>query len=311
MRNTFIKTLSECAKKDKRIFLVNGDLGYNVLEPFARAFPDRYINIGVAEQNMIGVSAGLALSGKVVYAYSIIPFATMRCFEQIRNDVCMQRANVRVVGVGGGFAYGQAGPTHHSIQDIAIMRTLPGMAVVAPSDPLEVSRVIEDSVLREGPMYIRLTKNGEPDIHDKNFEFQIGKAITMKKGTHAAIVACGNLVRTALEVAGALSRDGLNVAVIDMHTIKPFDTASILNIAREVKSIVSLEEHSVIGGLGSAVAEAIAGNRIYLPFKSFGIGDMDARVVGSQEYLQKLNRLTEDTLAEDIKDFISKNVSEV
>ncbi|PYM76947.1 MAG: transketolase, partial [Candidatus Rokuibacteriota bacterium] len=182
MRAAFFKTLLDLAERDERIHLVVGDLGFGVVEPFARRFPDRFLNAGVAEQNMTGVAAGLALCGKVVFTYSIGNFSTIRCLEQIRNDICYHRADVKIVSVGGGFAYGPLGMTHHALEDLAIMRVLPGMTVVAPGDPFEVEQATRAIVGQPGPCYLRLGRAGEPRIHRPGVVFELGRAIRVREG---------------------------------------------------------------------------------------------------------------------------------
>lgn len=287
MRTAFIQTLIESAERDRRIWLLTGDLGFSVLEPFAAAYPERYVNVGVAEQNMAGIAAGIAHSGNVVFIYSIANFPTFRCLEQIRNDICSPGLDVRVVSVGGGLCYGTAGYTHHGVEDIAIMRALPGMAVVAPGDPAETALATRALTTRKGPAYLRLGKAGEPRVHEGEPDFAIGRAIVLRPGSDVTLVATGSSLRPALDAALELEReDGLSVRVISMHTIKPLDVETLLVAARETRCIVSIEEHSQIGGLGSAIADALSCRperetrlgRIALP-------DQSLDEVGSQAYL--------------------------
>lgn len=308
MRRTFVKVLSEEAEKNKNILLLNGDLGFGVFENFIEKHPQQYLNMGVSEANMIGVAAGLAISGKVVYAYSIVPFAIMRAFEQVRNDVCMQRANVRIVGVGAGLAYGELGPTHHSIQDIAIMRSLPGMTVIAPGDPVEVEGAIKASYSHQGPMYIRIAKRGEPIVHTEGIDFTIGKAIEVRPGNDITVIVTGNLLPNAVAVSEALKEKGISVRVISMPTVKPLDVDAIKKAADETRVICTVEEHSIIGGLGSAVAETVAELSAPPRFKRFGISDVDTKIAGTHEHLQALHRLTPAQLSEDILHFFTEKI---
>ena len=239
MRKAFIDTLIKLAEKDKRIFLLSGDLGFSVLEPFKEKFTDRFFNMGVAEQNMIGVAAGLALSGKIVFVYSIVPFVTMRCFEQIRNDLCFQNLNVRLVGVGGGVAYGTAGATHHALEDIAIMRSLVNMTVIAPGDPKETEMTINASLKHSGPIYIRLGKGNEPVVHTAQ-NFEIGKGIVLKKGKDVTIIACGSMLFTAQQIEKELEKNNLSVNLISMPTVKPLDKEIILKSAHQTKAIFTI-----------------------------------------------------------------------
>src|SRR5439155_3322307 len=201
MREAFFSTLEEIAAIDRRVCLVVGDLGFGVVERFARRFPDRFVNVGVAEQNMTAIATGLALNGKVVFTYSIGNFATLRCLEQIRNDICYHNANVKIVAVGGGVAYGNLGYTHHAIEDIAIMRTLPNITVVAPGDPVEADLATRAIVAREGPCYLRLGKAGEPIVHSAEPAFELGKALVMRPGKGVTLISTGGMLKTTCEAA--------------------------------------------------------------------------------------------------------------
>ena len=298
MRTAFFDALMQLAERDSRVFLVVGDLGFGVTEPFAERFPERYLNAGVAEQNMTGVAAGLALSGKIVFTYSIANFPILRCLEQIRNDVCYHRANVKVVAVGGGFAYGSLGATHHATEDLAIMRALPAMSVVAPGDPYEAAAATEAVAAHDGPCYLRLGRAGEQTVHTRPIHFQLGKAIEVRQGGDLTMISTGGMLQTAVETADALSRKGLQARVLSMHTLKPLDTDAVLTAARETSAIFTLEEHSVIGGLGSAVAETLAesGEREVV-FKRFALPSVFACKSGTQEYLRAQYGLETDSLS--------------
>jgi transketolase len=286
MRTTFINTLTEEAKSNENIFIITPDLGFSVLERFRDLFPKRFLNVGIAEQNAIGVAAGLALSGKIVYVYSIVPFVTMRCFEQVRVDVAYMNTKVRLVGVGAGLSYGPAGATHHSIEDIAVMRNLPNMTVCCPGDPFEVREIVRQSVNYPGPMYIRLGKNGEPAIHIENQKLTIGKAIQVTDGEDLIIITTSNMLEEGKQIAESLKAKGKSAALISMHTVKPFDTEAVLGLINRKIPIVTMEEHSIIGGLGSAVAEVIAESGQAVRFKRIGIKDIFCHEVGSQQYLR-------------------------
>jgi transketolase len=294
MRNTFIYTLIEEAKKDERIFLLTPDMGFSVLETFRDLFPDRFLNVGIAEQNAVGVAAGLALSGKIVYVYSIIPFVTMRCFEQVRVDVAYMNTNVRLVGVGAGLSYGPAGATHHSIEDIAIMRALPNMTVCCPGDPIEVREIVKQSVQYNGPIYIRLGKNGEPKIHSEDTKINIGKAIEVTQGEDLALITTSNMLEQGKLWVDEWAKEGKYASLISMPTIKPFDEEIVLKLIEKKNPIYTLEEHSIIGGLGSAVAEVIAESGSGVKFKRIGIPDTYTHHVGSQNYLR--NKLIMENL---------------
>jgi transketolase len=275
------------ARKDKRIFLLTGDLGFSVFEKFKNEFPERFFDVGVAEQNMVGIASGLALSGKIVFVYSIIPFLTMRAFEQIRLDICYQNTDVKMVGVGGGFAYGSAGSTHHAVEDIAIMRALPNMTVVCPSDPVETELTVNNAVKYNGPVYIRLGREKEK-LYSGKPHFKFGKGIVKKKGKDITIISTGDILRNVIEVAKKLSQMNISTRVISMHTIKPIDREIILKAAKETKAIFTVEEHNIIGGLGSAVAEILMESPYKnVSFKRLGIPDTFVKEVGGQEFLRK------------------------
>lgn len=295
MRTAFINTLHELAKKDKNIFLLNGDLGFSVLEEFTKAYPDRSLNMGVAEANMIGVAAGLALSGKTVFVYSIIPFVTARVFEQVRNDIALQKTNVKIVGVGSGLTYGQLGPTHHSIEDIALMRVLPNMIVVCPGDPKETAEATKALAVLKGPAYLRIGKKGEPNVHQRPPLFKIGEGIVIRKGYAGTLIATGNMLPTASTIVYELAKRGKKMRLISMHTVKPLDERIIKKAMRETPAIFTLEEHNVIGGLGSAVAEVLAENnqsKKIIHFRRFGINDRFTIMAGSHDFLRALHALS-------------------
>jgi len=292
MRNTFINCLIEQARVDDRIFVITPDLGFSVLEGFAEEFPDRFLNVGIAEQNAVAVAAGLALSGKLVYVYSIIPFVTMRCFEQVRVDVAYMNTNVRLVGVGAGLSYGPAGATHHAIEDIAIMRALPNMTLCCPGDPIEVRELTKRSFAYNGPMYIRLARNNEPKIHSESISIKIGEAIKVKDGRDIAIITTSNMLEQGLDLVELYAQQGKSVSLISMPTIKPFDKQCILELLDKGIPIMTLEEHNIIGGLGSAVAEVIAESGKGIKFKRIGINDEYSHYVGSQQYIRGKMKLT-------------------
>jgi len=293
VRNAYVKALYELAEQDDRVCSLIADIGIFVFDKFKEDFPGRFFNVGIAESNMVGVAAGLALCDKIPFIYTIIPFVTARCLDPIRIDVCYQNLNVKIVGVGSGFTYGILGATHHAIEDIAIMRAMPNMAVISPADPSETARATKAAAEREGPVYIRLSRPGGPVIHHRDYRFEIGKAIVLRNGHDATIISTGEVTSIALEAAESLSKENMDIRVIDMHTIKPIDKAVVLSAAEETKAIVTLEEHSIIGGLGSAVAEVLAeeapGKAL---FGRIGIRDRFCTVAGSQEYLQNINGLS-------------------
>jgi transketolase len=287
VRTAFISALEQLAETDTRIWLVTGDLGFSVLERFRDRFPERYVNVGVAEQNMIGVAAGLADSGKCVFTYSIANFATLRCLEQIRNDVCHRAANVKVVSVGGGLSYGPQGYTHHGIEDLAIMRALPGITVVAPGDPVETELAVRALVATTGPAYLRLGKATEPLVHVTSPRFEIGRVIPLRQGVDACVLTTGAMLGPAMAAADRLAAAGIEVAVWSIHTVKPLDICAVLDAARRFPVLITAEEHTVVGGLGSAVAEVISelnGSRAAL--WRYALPDRVSHLIGSQDFLR-------------------------
>jgi transketolase len=299
MRTAFIQTLTQLAAKDHRIMLLVGDLGFGVVTEFARRFPEQFINVGVAEQNMAGIATGLALSGKIVFTYSIANFPILRCLEQLRNDVCYHRANVVSVSVGCGFSYGALGMTHHGTEDIAIMRSLPYMTTIAPGDPIEAKEATTLAAKGIGPVFLRLGRADEPVVHKTPIELILGKAITVKHGTDVTLVSTGAMLKTAVDASLILSGKGVRSRVLSMHTLKPLDRTAILAAARETNGIVTIEEHSHIGGLGGAVAEVIAeapGKKV--PFKRMALPSEFCKHVGNQDYLRGIYGLTAKSIVD-------------
>ena len=290
MRNAFVDELLSQAEQDERIWLLSGDLGYSVLEPFAERFCDRFVNVGVAEQNMAGVAAGLAMSGNKVFIYSIANFSVMRCLEQIRNDICYHKADVVVVSVGGGFSYGTQGYTHHGLEDIGVMRAMPHMTVVAPGDPQEARALTRDLVACSGPAYLRLSKSGEPALStgDKS-TVALGRIRPLRSGDDLLIVGYGPLLKNALEVAEELGNYGLSAAVASVHTLNPLDTDFILEARARYRLVVTCEEHVAIGGIGESIASVFAA--VPAPgavLHALSVDSMSTlATIGTQEYLRQ------------------------
>ena len=248
MRAAFISALIDLAREDERIFLLVGDVGYRLVEPYAQEFTRRFVNIGIAEQNMTGIATGLALSGKTVFAYSIANFPILRCVEQIRNDVCYHNAKVKIVTGGGGLIYGALGSTHHVTEDMAIIRALPNMTVVAPGDPVEVALATRAIAERPGPCYLRLGRTGDPNVHQVTPDnFQIGKALKLREGQNITLIASGGILYNTVQAAQQLAQQGIESRVLSMHTIKPLDKVAVLSAVVETGAIVTIEEHTIIG----------------------------------------------------------------
>jgi transketolase len=295
VRTAFFRTLQQLAEQDSRIQLIIGDLGFGVVEPFAQRLPKQYLNCGIAEQNMAGIAAGMALSDKIVFIYSIANFPVLRCLEQLRNDICYHNSNVKIVSVGGGLSYGPLGMTHHATEDLAITRVLPGMMVVAPSDPWETAEATRALALHQGPAYLRLGRAGERLLSPPGARFALGKAIRVREGTDLSLISTGTMLETTLQVAERLATRGIHARVLSMHTLKPLDEESVLNAARETQAVVTIEEHSCVGGLGGAVAELLAESGLRrIRFKRCALPSAFISLVGSQEYLRAQYGLSED-----------------
>ena len=308
MRGAFFRALLTLAERDHRINLIVGDLGFGVVEEFARRFPDRFLNAGIAEQNMTGIAAGMALSGKIVFTYSIANFPILRCLEQVRNDVCYHNANVKIVAVGGGLAYGSLGATHHATEDLAIMRSLPRMVVVAPGDPDEAEAATQALAAHAGPCYLRLGRAGEANVHSGELDFRLGKAVTVRQGHDLTLISTGGMLETAVQTAELLHQSGLETRVLSMHTVKPLDGNTVRAAARETGAVFTLEEHSVDGGLGGAVAEVLAeSGEGAFTFRRFGLPSAFSSNVGTQEYLRAQHGLTAEAVASAITSTLGKN----
>jgi transketolase len=289
LRPAFVSAVCELAAEDERIWLLCGDLGYGALEPFRDAYPGRYVNAGVAEQDMTGLAAGLALSGKVPFTYSIANFPTLRALEQIRNDVCYHNCNVKIVSVGAGFSYGAQGYTHHGVEDIAIMRALPEMVVVSPGDPIEARLATRAVAAREGPCYLRLGKSGEASVHASDPDFAIGRAIRLAEGGDVTLIATGAVLKDTVDAAEKLRAEGIHARLLSMHTVSPLDEAAVRAAATETGAIVTVEEHSVVGGLGSAVADVLAAmGGPHATLRKIGVPARRYHEIGSQKYMRRL-----------------------
>lgn len=297
MRTAFMSELTRLAEEDPRVVFVTGDLGFGVVEDFQRSFPDQFVNAGVAEQNMTGLAAGLASCGRIVFTYSIANFPTIRALEQVRNDVCYHDLDVKIVAIGGGTAYGSLGYSHHAIEDLAIMRALPNMKVVAPGDPVEVRAATRALAGMPGPAYLRLGRAGEPTVNAEDVHFEVGKAIRVRPGSDVTVISTGGMLTAALEAARLCAEADIDVRVLSMHTVKPLDVDAIAQAVRETRLIVSLEEHSLAGGLGGAIAEAMADNNLVARLLRLGLPSEPTYVVGSNEYLLEHYGLTPEAIA--------------
>ena len=301
MRDTFVKTLVELAKEDKNIELVTGDLGFGVLKPFYEQCPDQFTNAGIAEQNMTSMAAGMALEGKTVFTYSIGNFPTLRCLEQIRNDCAYHKANVKVVCIGGGFVYGSLGMSHQATEDLAILRALPDVVVMAPADLVEAEECTKALAKYKGTAYLRLGRGGEKRIHEKIENFEIGKAIKVHDGEKIAVFSTGAIFEEVTAAYEELKKHGISPAVYTFPTVKPIDRETIEAVAASHDLIVTVEEHNIVAGFGSAVAEVMAemsGERAKL--LRIGLNDEYSVRVGNQHYLREQYRMDSKAIVEKV-----------
>ena len=288
MRDAFIARLSELAGTDARIVLITGDLGFGVLNEFERKFPEQFLNVGVAEQNMTAVATGLALEGRIVFTYSIGNFPILRCLEQLRNDACYHEANVKVVSVGGGFSYGQLGMSHHATEDLSIARAIPGLTVCVPGTALEARNAVDAVVSTEGAAYLRLERAPGEVVDDPNVPFALGRARVLREGTDLTLIGSGGIISEIGKAADELERHGIRCRLLSMHTLKPFDVQSVVKAAGETGGILTVEENTILGGLGGAVAEVcLEQQNRPKRFRRLGIGDRFVSIVGDQGYLRK------------------------
>ena len=301
MRDAFINALTDLAENDKDIVLLTGDLGFGVFEEFEARFPGQYFNVGIAEQNMMGLAAGLSLEGKKVVAYSIGNFASLRCLEQIRNDACYHDASITIVASGGGFSYGSLGMSHHTTEDLAILRALPNMVVVAPCTREEAKEATKQLVSSKGVGYLRLDKTAAEEVAEAQ-PFSIGKSRIFREGTDITLIATGGILEEAVLAAKELESFGLDVKILGIHTVKPIDKEEILKSARETGGLVVIEEHNKDGGLGSAVAEVCMDHAV-LPnkFLRIGLNNTFSSIVGSQHYLRAQYEIDHNAIVSSVK----------
>ena len=307
MRNTFINKITEMAQNNKKIMVVTADLGYSVLEGFRDLYPSRYFNVGISEQAMASIAGGMALEGNIVITYSIGNFSTLRCIEQIRNDICYHNANVKIVSVGGGFSYGQLGMSHHATEDIAMMRTIPGMKVLVPSDPEEAAAAADYVINTDGPCYIRLAKNREPKLYDKT-DYKLDKMYRLTSGNgKAALISCGPVLKNVISAAETLESENIITDIYSSPCVSPLDTASLKKIIDSYDFIFTVEEHNVTGGLGGAVAEVISGcpDRKAVIHR-LGLQNCFASIVGDHDYLCEQYGISDEKIANTVRGIMVK-----
>ena len=308
MRRAFVKTITALAEADPLLMLLTADLGFAIFDEFEKRFPRQFLNVGVAEQNLIGTATGLALEGRTVFAYSIGNFPTLRCLEQIRSDACYHGANVKIVTSGGGFTYGSLGMSHHVTEDLGILRTLPGMTIVAPGDAWETEEATKALAHCKGTSYLRLEKT--PGEGGREGEiFRLGKACRLREGRDLTLIGTGGILGEALGASRILSDEGIECRVVSMHTLKPLDEEEILSAAEETGGIFTVEEHSVFGGLGGAVAEVCLEKNVAPGvFYRIGVRDEFSFVAGSQEFLRTRYGLDRASIAGKVKQILRRPI---
>jgi transketolase len=301
MRNAFADEITSLGAKDPRVVLLSGDIGNKLFDKFKEKAPGRFYNCGVAEANMMGVAAGMALSGLRPVVYTITPFTTTRCFEQIRVDVCYHKAPVVIVGTGSGLSYADLGPTHHSCEDMAILRTLPGMTVMAPGDSLELRAGLQAALNHDGPVYMRIGKKGEPQIHAQQPQLKIGRALTIQPGKDVCLISTGVMLSVAMEAAKRLTDHKISARVESFPTVKPLDVERLSEVFGKYAAVAVIEEHGRIGGLAGAVAEWLATqDKPRARLLSFGTDDEFMHEVGTTEYARRKFGLTADNIARQV-----------
>jgi len=302
-RDAFVDTLLDLVAGDPRVVaVVNDSLGSTKVSKVARAFPDRVINVGIAEQDLVGIGAGLANGGKIPFVCAASPFLTARALEQIKVDCAYSAANVKLVGVSSGVAYGELGPTHHSIEDVAWTRAIDGLVVVVPADPLETSQAIRAAYELDGPIFVRTSRMPVPDVHGRDYRFRIGRAALLREGDDVTLIANGVMVSRALEAAELLASEGFDARVLDMATASPIDREAIVAAARETRGIVTAEEHIVRGGLGGAVAEVVVTEHP-VPMRLLGFPGFAP--TGSIDFLLEWAGLTAEGMARAAREIVS------
>lgn len=297
MRNAFAEEITKIAAADPKVVLLSGDIGNRLFDEYKQKFPTRFYNCGVAEANMASMAAGLAMCGFRPITYTITSFNTTRCLEQIRVDICYHNMPVIVVGVGSGLSYATLGCTHHTCEDISFLRSIPNMTVVCPGDSLELRSLLWDAMKQKGPIYIRMGKKGEPKVYEELPQAKIGKANIIKNGKDICILATGNLLPMAMEVSKILP---IPVQVVSLHTVKPLDIAALRSFSQNFSLFATLEEHSLIGGIGSAIAEWMVDNNIQIPLVRFGTKDEFPHKLGSQDYIRDYFGLNPEKIAKNI-----------
>lgn len=301
MRTAYLETLYQIAKKDRRVYAMISDNGAIVYDRYRKDLPEQYLNLGISEANMLGMAAGMANCGKIPFTYTIGAFLAYRALEFIRNDICLQNQNVKIVGTGAGQRYSALGPTHHATEDIGCLRSLPNLLIFSPASPLEVKKSVIAAYEHQGPVYLRLGTNREEEIYEKEYSFVPGKGIQLAEGSDLTLIGTGNILADALQARRMLQKEKISVRVINIHTIQPFDSEIVEKAARETKAIVSLEDHNIIGGLGSAVAEVIAERGLTAKCYRLGLRAGFSKGYGTYAQVKEMNGIGMGKIVETLK----------
>ena len=296
MRTAYLDTLYELASKDKRVYALISDNGAIVYDKYRKDLETQYLNLGISEANMLGMAAGMASCGKIPFAYTIGAFLAYRAFEFIRNDICLQNMNVKIVGTGAGMKYSTLGPTHHSTEDLGCLRALPNLMILSPASPMEVKKATKAAYEHKGPVYLRLGTNREQEIYQTDYSFEIGKGVTLFDGKDVTIIGSGNILVEVLKARKILEAEGVSARVLNIHTIKPMDREIIMKAVDETNFIITVEDHDIIGGLGSAVAEVIAESGKAVRFSRVGLKECFAVGYGTYEDMIKQNKICVDEI---------------
>lgn len=300
MRTAYLNTLDILAAQDERVFALLADNGIIIYDKYRQKFPNQYLNLGISESNMIAMAAGMANQGKIPFVYTIGVFLAIHALEFIRNDVCMQNQNVKLIGTGAGMAYSALGPTHHATEDLGGLRALENLQIITPASPMEVQKATLAAYEHEGPVYLRLGTNREPEIYGRDYKFEIGKAVTLREGRDITLIGMGSILKDVCEAAAELEQEGVRAQIINMHTIKPLDSEAIIRAVEETGKIITVEDHNIVCGLGSAVAEVIAEYGKRVSFKRIGLRGF-SKGYGNYTQVKEQNGIGKDIIIENVK----------
>lgn len=303
MRTAYLNTLYDLAKEDPRVYALISDNGAIVYDRYRADLADQYLNLGISEANMIAMAAGMASRGKIPFAYTIGSFLAYRAFEFIRNDVCLQRQNVKIVGTGAGEKYSALGPTHHSTEDMGGLRSLPGLTILSPASPMEVMKATRAAYELDGPVYLRLGTNREEEIYTADYDFKIGKAVTLRDGGDVTVIATGPIMKDVIEVADEAGKNGISVRVVNMHTISPLDEEAVKKAVDETGRIITAEDHNINTGLGSAVAGVIAEYGKGVKFKRLGLTDF-SHGYGNYQEVRTANGIGKEQMLAAVREMV-------